>query len=101
MIDENEDLRELTDKSKVKALQKEIKLLEKAQAKLEKAGKGKKKEVLDEADEPSQEYLDAQQDAKDRHDNGEDIDSIMADYPQFQPMLSNDIRSWIEGDDND
>lgn len=102
MIDENEDLRELTDKSKVKALQKEIKLLEKAQAKLEKvAGKGKKKEVLDEADEPSQEYLDAQQDAKDRHDNGEDIDSIMADYPQFQPMLSNDIRSWIEGTDND
>jgi hypothetical protein len=101
MIDENEDLRELTDKSKIKALQKEIKLLEKAQAKLEKAGKGKKKEVLDEADEPSQEYLDAQQDAKDRHDNGEDIDSIMADYPQFQPMLSNDIQSWIEGTDND
>jgi len=101
MIDENEDLRELTDKSKIKALQKEIKLLEKAQAKLEKAGKGKKKEVLDEADEPSQEYLDAQSNAKERHDAGEDIDSIMDDYPQFQPMLRNDLTAWIEGTDND
>jgi hypothetical protein len=99
MIDENEDLRELTDKSKVKALQKEIKLLEKAQAKLEKAGKGKKKEVLDEADEPSQEYLDAKSDAEARYNEGEDIESIMSDYPQFKNELYQDIIGGFEGSD--
>ena len=99
MIDENEDLRELTDKSKIKALQKEIKLLEKAQAKLEKAGKGKKKEVLDEADEPSQEYLDAKANAEERYNSGEDIDAIIADYPQFKNELYQDIIGGFEGMD--
>ena len=99
MIDENEDLRELTDKSKVKALQKEIKLLEKAQAKLEKAGKGKKKEVLDEADEPSEEYLAAKSAAEARYNEGEDIESIMSDYPQFKNELYQDIIGGFEGSD--
>ena len=99
MIDENDDLRELTDKSKVKALQKEIKLLEKAQAKLEKAGKGKKKEVIDEADEPSQEYLDAKSDAEERYNSGEDIESIVSDYPQFKDELYQDIIGGFEGMD--
>jgi len=99
MIDENEDLRELTDKSKIKALQKEIKLLEKAQAKLEKAGKGKKKEVLDEADEPSQEYLDAKANAEERYNSGEDIEAIIADYPQFKNELYQDIIGGFEGMD--
>jgi len=99
MIDENEDLRELTDKSKIKALQKEIKLLEKAQSKLEKAGKGKKKEVLDEADEPSQEYLDAKANAEERYNSGEDIEAIIADYPQFKNELYQDIIGGFEGMD--
>ena len=70
MIDENEDLKELTDGKKIKALQKEIKLLERAKIKLEKSIKGKKKEVIDETenvDETSPEYMAANQDAEDRY----------------------------------
>ena len=56
-LDEDEDLKALTDKKKVKELQRDIKKLEKAKAKLEKAlakkakASPKKKEVIDE-DEP-------------------------------------------------
>jgi hypothetical protein len=53
-LDEDEDMKNLTDKKKVKELEKDIKTLEKAKAKLEKMmskSKGKKKEVIDE-DEP-------------------------------------------------
>ena len=56
-LDEDEDLKALTDKKKVKELQRDIKKLEKAKAKLEKAltkkakSTPKKKEVIDE-DEP-------------------------------------------------
>ena len=54
-LDEDEDMKALTDKKKVKELQKEIKTLEKAKSKLEKLAskksRGVKKEVIDE-DEP-------------------------------------------------
>ena len=59
-LDEDEDLKALTDKKKVKELQKDIKKLEKAKAKIEKAlakkakSTPKKKEVIDE-DEPIEE----------------------------------------------
>ena len=99
MLDENEDLKDLTDGKKIKALQKEIKLLEKAKAKLEKSMKGKKKEVLDETenvDEASPEYMAAKQDAESRYNEGEDIDSIIADYPQFKRELYNDIIGGFE-----
>ena len=102
MLDENEDLKDLTDGKKIKALQKEIKLLEKAKAKLEKSMKGKKKEVLDETenvDEASPEYMAAKQDAEDRYNEGEDIDKIIADYPQFKRELYNDIIGGFEGMD--
>jgi len=102
MLDENEDLKDLTDGKKIKALQKEIKLLEKAKAKLEKSMKGKKKEVLDETenvDEASPEYMAAKQDAESRYNEGEDIDSIIADYPQFKRELYNDIIGGFEGMD--
>ena len=102
MIDENEDLKDLTDGKKIKALQKEIKLLEKAKAKLEKSLKGKKKEVLDETanvDEASPEYMAAKQDAESRYNEGEDIDKITADYPQFKRELYNDIIGGFEGMD--
>jgi len=102
MIDENEDLKDLTDGKKIKALQKEIKLLERAKAKLEKSIKGKKKEVLDETanvDEASPEYMAAKQDAESRYNEGEDIDKITADYPQFKRELYNDIIGGFEGMD--
>jgi hypothetical protein len=102
MLDENEDLKDLTDGKKIKALQKEIKLLEKAKAKLEKSMKGKKKEVLDETenvDEESPEYMAAKQDAESRYNEGEDIDKITADYPQFKRELYNDIIGGFEGMD--
>ena len=52
-LDEDEDMKDLTDKKKVKEIEKDIKTLEKAKAKLEKMmgkGKGKKKEVIDETE---------------------------------------------------
>ena len=52
-LDEDEDMKALTDAKKVKEIQKDIKALEKAKAKVEKIlgkTKGKKKEVIDEAD---------------------------------------------------
>jgi len=104
MLDENEDLKDLTDGKKIKALQKEIKLLEKAKAKLEKSMKGKKKEVLDETenvDEASPEYMAAKQDAESRYNEGEDIDSIIADYPQFEDELYQDIIGGFEATDID
>jgi hypothetical protein len=52
-LDEDEDMKALTDSKKVKEIQKDIKALEKAKSKVEKMmgkGKNKKKEVLDEMD---------------------------------------------------
>jgi hypothetical protein len=49
-LDEDEDMKNLTDAKKVKELEKDIKALEKAKAKIEKMmhkGKGKKKEVIE------------------------------------------------------
>jgi hypothetical protein len=52
-LDEDEDMKALTDKKKVKELEKDIKKLEQARTKVEKMlgkTKGKKKEVIDETD---------------------------------------------------
>ena len=52
-LDEDEDMKALTDKKKVKELEKDIKKLEQARAKVEKIlskTKGKKKEVIDETE---------------------------------------------------
>ena len=52
-LDEDEDMKALTDAKKVKEIQKDIKALEKAKSKVEKMmgkHKGKKKEVIDEID---------------------------------------------------
>lgn len=61
-LDEDEDMKALTDKKKVKELEKDIKKLEQAKSKVEKMlskTKGKKKEIIDE-DEPIEEaeYID-------------------------------------------
>ena len=99
MIETNEDLKGLTDGKKVKALQKEIKLLEKAVAKLEKTIKGTKKEVIDEMEEPSAEYLDAKQEAQNEYDNDGSIELTQKKYPEFADMLEQDIIGGNEGMD--
>jgi len=108
-LDEDEDMKALTDKKKVKELEKDIKALEKAKAKLEKiinkkGGKAKKAEVLDEIDiEPTEEYLQAKADAEQRYDEGEEIDSIMSNYPNLsdadQERLYQDLEGKMNGMD--
>ena len=147
-LDEDEDLKALTDKKKVKELQRDIKKLEKAKAKLEKAlakkakAAPKKKEVIDE-DEPLEEaelneapptqdleaglktaqdmkkelediakieleeddieapadYIEAKDDAESRYDAGEELDSILSDYPKYRETLERDILGKFDGMD--
>ena len=146
-LDEDEDLKALTDKKKVKELQRDIKKLEKAKAKLEKAlakkakSTPKKKEVIDE-DEPISEvasedaeatsaaageaadeleraataakelddaleedieapadYLEAKDDAEGRYEAGEELDSILSDYPKYRETLERDILGKFDGMD--
>jgi hypothetical protein len=59
-LDEDEDMKALTDKKKVKELEKDIKKLEQARAKVEKIlskTKGKKKEVIDETEDDMMEEM--------------------------------------------
>jgi chromosome segregation ATPase len=114
-LDEDEDMKALTDKKKVKELEKDIKALEKAKAKLEKiinkkGGKAKKVEVIDEVEDDvddelraSAEYLQAKEDAEQRYDEGEEIDSIMSNYPNLsdedQERLYQDLEGKMNGMD--
>jgi hypothetical protein len=108
-LDEDEDMKDLTDKKKVKEIEKDIKALEKAKAKLEKMmgkgkGKAKKTEVLGEIEiEPTEEYLQAKADAEQRYDEGEEIDSIMSNYPNLsdddQERLYQDLEGRMNGID--
>ena len=149
-LDEDEDMKALTDKKKVKELEKDIKTLEKAKAKIEKmlAKKAKNapktKEVIDE-DEPISEvasedaettstaagkaadeleraakaaedldaaleeneiaadapegYLMAKDDAEKRMDAGEELDSILSDYPEYRDTLELDMMGKYDGMD--
>jgi hypothetical protein len=116
-LDEDEDLKDLTDAKKVKEISKDIKSLEKAKAKLEKMmhkGKAKspRKEVIDETDEtidkinaqPTGEYLAAKKDAENRYDEGEEIDSIMSNYTNLsdedQERLYQDLEGKMNGMEN-
>ena len=103
MIDGNEDLKELTDGKKIKALQKEIKLLEKAKIKLEKSIKGKKKEVLDETentDEAPSDYMTAKQEAADEYvRTGGSIELTKKKYKEFADTLEQDIIGNEDGQD--
>jgi hypothetical protein len=111
-LDEDEDMKALTDKKKVKELEKDIKKLEQARAKVEKMVskfKGKKstsKEVIDEMeDEPSEEYLKYKEDAEKRYEDGQSIDSIINGYSNIslpmKNMLRNDLEAKFEGTDNE
>jgi hypothetical protein len=102
-LDEDEEMKDLTDAKKVKEISKDIKALEKAKAKLEKMmgkGKGKtqKTEVLGEVEtEPSEEYMAAKMDAEDRYEDGEEIDSIMSNYPNLSSNDRETLRKDLEG----
>jgi hypothetical protein len=113
-LDEDEDMKALTDKKKVKELEKDIKKLEVARKKIEKMMsrfKGKKaasKEVIDEVEddeelpletpaEASEEYLQYKEDAERRYDEGESIDSILDNYNNISLDMKNDLRDDLEG----
>ena len=106
-LDEDEDMKALTDKKKVKELEKDIKKLEVARKKIEKMlhkTKGKKKEMIDEMEEeePNPELLKALSQADEMYEGGLDIDTILV---KFNPRMRNDIerhlRMGYEGTDND
>jgi len=113
-LDEDEDMKALTDKKKVKELEKDIKKLEVARKKVEKMMskfKGKKaasKEVIDEVEddeelpletpaEASAEYLQYKEDAENRYDAGESIDSILDNYNNISLDMKNMLRTDLEG----
>jgi len=119
-LDEDEDMKALTDKKKVKELEKDIKKLEVARKKVEKMMskfKGKKstsKDVIDEVEddeelpletpaEASAEYLEYKEDAENRYDAGESIDSILDNYnnisQDMKDMLRNDLEGKMDGMD--
>lgn len=100
-LDEDEDMKALTDKKKVKELEKDIKKLEQAKSKVEKMMskfKGKKKEVIDE-DEPIDENLDVNveyvEDATSRLDNGQDVDSIIDTYSNMGMNQKEDLTNYL------
>jgi len=101
-IDEDEDLKALTDKKKVKELQKDIKKLEKAKAKIERAlakkakSTPKKKEVIDE-DEPISEV--ASEDAETTAKGMEDVAKATQDAADAAKELDDALEEETEPTD--
>ena len=103
-LDEDEDMKALTDKKKVKELEKDIKKLEVARNKVEKMMskfKGKKspdKKVIDE-DEPIAEDLDVAaeyvEDATERLDAGQKVDSIVDTYSNLGMDQKEDLGNYL------
>jgi hypothetical protein len=103
-LDEDEDLKDLTDAKKVKEISKDIKSLEKAKAKLEKMmhkGKAKvsRKEVIDEVDNSEEvvadlapEYI---EDAEKRLRAGQSIDSIIGNYQDLSFEDRNNLKNFL------
>jgi hypothetical protein len=103
-LDEDEDMKALTDKKKVKELEKDIKKLEVARNKVEKMMskfKGKKssnKKVIDE-DEPIDENIDVNpeyvEDATERLDAGQKVDSIRDTYSNLGIDQKSDLTDYL------
>jgi hypothetical protein len=103
-LDEDEDMKALTDKKKVKELEKDIKKLEVARNKVEKMMskfKGKKssdKKVIDE-DEPIAEDLDVNaeyvEDSTERLDAGQKVDSIRDTYSNMGIDQKSDLTDYL------
>jgi hypothetical protein len=88
-LDEDEDLKAMMDKKVTGKIQKEIKLLERAKAKVEKImskGKGKKKEVIDEDDavEAPEDFKAAIDKAEQLYDELGTIEDVLDQFPEEQ-----------------
>ncbi len=97
-LDEDEDMKALTDKKKVKELEKDIKKLEVARKKVEKMMskfKGKKKEVIDEVEEDLDVNPEYVEDATERLDDGQSVDSIMSDYSNLGNDQEDDLKPYL------
>jgi hypothetical protein len=108
-LDEDEDMKNLTDDKKVKEISKDIKALEKAKAKLEKmmgkkGGKAKKVEVIDEMDNAEEAVADIApeyiEDADKRLRAGEEIDSILSNYQNLSFEDRNHLRNYLDWKQN-
>ena len=101
-LDEDEDMKALTDKKKVKELEKDIKKLEVARNKVEKMMskfKGKKssnKKVIDETEEDLDLNAEYVEDADKRQDAGQSVDSIVNTYSNMPFDEKNDLESYLE-----
>jgi hypothetical protein len=96
-LDEDEDMKALTDKKKVKELEKDIKKLEIARKKVEKMMskfKGKKKEVIDEVGDldVNDSYV---EDATERLDAGQDVDNIIDTYSNMSLDQKDDLDDYL------
>ena len=97
-LDEDEDMKALTDKNKVKELEKDVKKLEAARKKVEKMMlrfKGKKKEVIDEVEDDidvDPEYLDR---SVEDLDLGKTVDSIDTDNSNLALSQQKDIKRYL------
>jgi len=97
-LDEDEDMKALTDKKKVKELEKDIKKLEVARKKVEKMMskfKGKKKEVIDETEEDpdvNTEYFD--QSVEDL-EQGKSVDSIDTENSNLASSQQEDLNNYL------
>jgi hypothetical protein len=98
-------MKDLTDKKKVKEIEKDIKSLEKAKAKLDKIlnkkGGKDKKEVIDEIDDENEyereEMADKYvKDANNRQDAGQKISSILSNYPNLSLNNRNKLKNELE-----
>ena len=103
-LDEDEDMKNLTDDKKVKEISKDIKALEKAKAKLEKlmgkkGGKVKKAAVIDEMDNTEEIISNIDpgyiEDANKRLRDGEEIDSILSNYTNLSFDDKNHLRNYL------
>jgi hypothetical protein len=97
-LDEDEDMKALTDKKKVKELEKDIKKLEIARKKVEKMMskfKGKKKEVIDEVEDldVDNNYV---EDATERLDDGQDVDNIIDTYDNMGLDQKDDLEDYLD-----
>lgn len=98
-LDEDEDMKALTDKNKVRELEKDIKKLEQAKTKIEKIlykTKGKKKKVIDEMegdDDPNTELMKYVSQAQEMYDGGLDLDDVLS---KFNPHMRSDIQNNLE-----
>jgi hypothetical protein len=97
-LDEDEDMKALTDKKKVKELEKDIKKLEVARKKVEKMMskfKGKKKEVIDEVEDldVNDSYV---EDSTERLDAGQDVDNIIDTYDNMALDQKDDLEVYLD-----